>query len=237
MSARSAASHADLELPRDAGRILKLVQFPHRGETLGRQRADIRDGAYLGAEHPARASARTEPITRTRARVGELRSPGGRGLDSRRVRAPEPLAEPPEQTTPETARARRSEAERREARGQGKPEGDRNPDEQEQPEVANHRGRGELQGEEARRRGQAGGGDRRGAAGGGTPRRLAPLAPALHSLVIAGLELDRVVDGKPDQDRQHGDRGHRQRAAEEAEETEGERRRGERDGKRQESKP
>ena len=52
-------------------------------------------------------------------------------------------------------------------------------------------------------------------------------------LVEARLELDRVVDGEPDQDRQHRDRGHRQRAADEAEQAEGDRRRRQRDRQRQ----
>ena len=63
--------------------------------------------------------------------------------------------------------------------------------------------------------------------------RLRPARAGRDRLVVAGLELDRVVDGEADQDRQDRDRGHRQRAAEEAEQAEGERRRGEREAERQ----
>ena len=62
------------------------------------------------------------------------------------------------------------------------------------------------------------------AAASGAASRRSPL-PSPRDLVEARLELDRVVDGEPDQHRQHGDRGHRQVAAGERQRAEGERRR------------
>ena len=67
----------------------------------------------------------------------------------------------------------------------------------------------------------------------GLPRR--PSRPVAYCLVEAGLELDRVVDGEADQDRQDGDRGHRQGAADEAQEAEGEGRGGQGDRQRQQA--
>ena len=64
------------------------------------------------------------------------------------------------------------------------------------------------------RRRQAGGADHRPSAGGRDPRRVGAAGTGRLGLVEAGLELDRVVDREPDQDRQHRDRGDRQRAAE-----------------------
>ncbi len=73
------------------------------------------------------------------------------------------------------------------------------------------------------------------AVGGGSGRLGARQAPSADRLVEAGLELDRVVDGEADQDRQGGDRGHRQGAAEEAEEAEDERRGGQGERQRQQA--
>ena len=130
-----------------------------------------------------------------------------------------------------------TEAEGGEAQRKSEEKGNRNATHQEKAEVADHRGRREVEGQEAGGGGEACGGDRGAAGGGGATRRIGAGETRGDGLVEAGLELDRVVDGEADQDRQDGDRGHRQRAAGEAEEAEDERRRREGDGQRQQAHP
>ncbi len=91
----------------------------------------------------------------------------------------------------------------------------RNPEDQEEAEAADHRNRRELKGEEARGGREAGDGDRRAGAACSRASCIERAGTVGRRLVEAGLQLDRVVDDKTDQDRQGRDRGDRQRAAEE----------------------
>jgi hypothetical protein len=105
---------------------------------------------------------------------------------------------------------------------------------QESPEPAHHRHRRKQQHEKADGRRHPGGEDGGPARGGRAHRGLARVAAAaLERLVEAGLELDRVIDCKPDQHRQDRDRGHREAAAGERERPEGHAGGGERQGERQ----
>ena len=162
----------------------------------GRPGRDRRPGPGAGGLTDERSSRRVQ--SGPGARVG-------RPASGRARRGPRPVAQ----------------AQSGEARGQRQPEGDRDPDDEQQAEAPDHRRRREQQGEEAGAGRQAGDGDRRAAPRHGPASRLRPSGPGVDLLVVAGLELDRVVDREADQDRQHRDRGHRQRAAGDAEETEG----------------
>ncbi len=145
---------------------------------------------------------------------------------------------------------RAAEAEGGETGGEGEQEGDRDAGQEQQAEAPDHRGRGELQSKEAGGGRDAGGGDRRAAFGRSRAGRL--VDPRLRRqgaalgvrprglnrrdlLVEACLELDRVVDGEADRDRQDGDRRHRQDAAEEPEQAEDDCRRRQCQGQREQA--
>ncbi len=118
---------------------------------------------------------------------------------------------------------------------------DRDAHHQQQAEAPDHRHRGEEQHQEAGAGGQRRGRDRRRGVGGGLPDRFGRghvTTPARCSrqpprLLGASLELDPVVDGEADQDRQHRDRGHRQRGTEHGQQPERDPGGGERDRQRQ----
>ena len=145
-----------------------------RRQVLRGQGADVRDGFDLGAQAPAddgqgQADAQDAVLGREMARdrrrsggAGPVRGeePAGGGFAS--VLGPSPGAS---RARSRLLRALAPKAEGGEAGGQGEDEGESDADEEEQAEAADHRGRGEQEGEEAGGGGQAGGGDR-GAAGG-----------------------------------------------------------------------
>ena len=164
---------ADVELAGDAGGVLELVQVLDRRQVLRRQRADVGDGLDLGADSPAdhgQGQADAEDCASgRRERQGQerLRRAGpvaGLGHASSTAASERPEPAPPARGSICWARALTSQAQGGEAGGQGEEEGDHDADDQQQAEAADHRGRGEQQGEEAGGGGQAGGGDRRAAA-------------------------------------------------------------------------
>ena len=108
---------------------------------------------------------------------------------------------------------------------------------QQRPEAAHQRHGREQQHQEPDGRGQPGGGDGGPAGRGRRHRGLAVVEAALPPLVVAGLELDRVVHGQADQHRQHRDRRHGQAAAGQGQRAEGQRRGGQRHGQRQQPQP
>ena len=99
------------------------------------------------------------------------------------------------------------------AHGHGAHERNRQPNHKQQREVAHHRHRRELQHEHGAGARGSRSDDRRASGAGGRNRRAVHVKAAPGERFLdPRLELDRVVDGQPDQDRQHRDLRPRQRA-------------------------
>ena len=172
---------ADVELAGDAGRVLQLVQVAGPRAMLcgASSRMSETVSIWVPTPQPTTASARPTPRTSPGRSIARDR----RRSDGRAVGVP--LRAGPVDCRWRASRRRSGEqrpaplapqAQGGEAGGEGKQEGDRDADDEQQAEAADHRGRGELEGEEAGGGGEAGGGDR-GAAGGGRALRAAS-APA-----------------------------------------------------------
>src|SRR4029077_4795295 len=124
----------------------------------------------------------------------------GRGLRLR-SRTPSP-GHPGAEPASSSSRAGGAKAEGGETRGQCEEEDDVDADQEGQAEAADHGGWGELEGEEAGGGCEAGGGDRGAAFGCSCAGRVGTGESVCRRFVEAGLELDRVVDGEADQDRE-----------------------------------
>ena len=181
---------ADVELAGDAGGVLQLVRGRWTArEALRGERADVGDGLDLGAEAPAedrQGEADAEDSLGGAMRARDRRRSGGRVLSPGGSPAgggcASVLGPPPVPPAEERLPLGRAEGQGGEACGEGEEEGDGDADDQQQAEAADHRGRGELEGEEAGGGGEAGGGDGGAAGGGGGARRVdCPRWPRLQT--------------------------------------------------------
>ena len=193
-----------------------------------------------GGEHPARIGDRER-----QARGGRSRRPvtAGRVAKAREPRAPSESSGagracarfdgPRERARAAGSRAPRRHRKDGEGDGQGEHEGDRDAEHKQQAERAHHRDRREQEDEEA------------GAVASAAVAITGPPAAAASTaarggdetersgLGEAGVELDRVVDREPDQDRQTAIEAIVRLPPDEREHAEGDRARPERNGQRQ----